>query len=123
MRSLLRVGSLLTLASAAAAQSPPDAFESTVKPALARSCYACHNAMLRSADLDLAAYESRDKVIGDPSVWERVVSKIKTRVMPPAGSPPSPTPTPRPSPTGSRPRWRGPTTKRRPTRVASPPGA
>lgn len=88
MRSLLLIGSFLALASAAQAQPPPDPFESTVKPVLARSCYACHNAMLRSADLDLAAYQSRDQILRDPPVWEKVVSKIKTRVMPPAGSPP-----------------------------------
>ncbi|HVQ30028.1 MAG TPA: DUF1592 domain-containing protein [Vicinamibacteria bacterium] len=88
MRSLLRAASLLGLATAAQAQGAPDAFDTTVKPILVRSCYSCHNAMLRSADLNLAAYESRDTITADPQVWEKVVSKIKTRVMPPAGLPP-----------------------------------
>ena len=66
MRPLLLVPSLICLAGATAAESPPDAFEASVKPILAQRCYACHNAMLRNADLNLESYATRDKVVADP---------------------------------------------------------
>jgi mono/diheme cytochrome c family protein len=84
---LLLVPSLLCLATAAAAQPASDAFEASVKPILAQRCYVCHNAMLRNADLNLEAYATRDKVVADPHTWEKVVSKLRTGVMPPAGFP------------------------------------
>ena len=96
MRSLLRVASLLAVATTAQAQGASEPFETSVKPILARSCYACHNTSLRSADLNLTAYGSRETITADPQVWEKVVSKIKTRVMPPAVSRRSPTPMRRP---------------------------
>jgi mono/diheme cytochrome c family protein len=87
VRSLLLAPSLLSLATATVARPAPDAFEASVRPILARSCFSCHNAMLRNADLNLEAYESRDKVVADPHTWEKVVTKVRTGVMPPAGFP------------------------------------
>ena len=40
---------------------------------LERSCYACHNAALRNADLDLTRFETEAKVLADPRTWEKVV--------------------------------------------------
>jgi hypothetical protein len=76
--------------SPAAAAPAPRTFDDVVKPVLARVCYSCHNAALRNADLNLAAFETEASVVADPQTWEKVVSKVKTRQMPPAGFPPLP---------------------------------
>ena len=53
---------------------------------LRRYCLACHNARLRTAGLALEALDPGR--VGDrPDVWERVVDKLRTGAMPPAGRP------------------------------------
>ena len=64
------------------------AFETDVKPVLQKNCYACHNAALKNADVNLMAYETEAEVLKDDHTWSKVVQKVKTRVMPPAPFPP-----------------------------------
>ena len=63
-------------------------FEAAVKPVLQRSCYACHNAALKNADVNLMAFESEAAIAQDHHLWSKVVEKMRTRVMPPAPFPP-----------------------------------
>ena len=51
-----------------------------------RYCLTCHNARLQTAGLALDALDA-DRVGDRPDVWERVVEKLRTGAMPPAGRP------------------------------------
>ena len=62
-------------------------FEAAVKPVLQRSCYACHNAKLKNADVNLEAYETSASITRDPQTWEKAVVKMRTGQMPPPGLP------------------------------------
>src|SRR5262245_53681884 len=77
----------------AAPPAPPPlraaaAFDTQVKPVLARTCYSCHNEYVRNADLNLAAHATEAAVVANPRTWEKVAEKVRTRVMPPPGFPP-----------------------------------
>ncbi len=82
-------------AAPAAPSAPPSA--AVVRPAppadgalIARYCVTCHNERLKTAGLVLDPVAAADPGRQAP-VWERVVRKLRTGAMPPAGSPrPSP---------------------------------
>jgi mono/diheme cytochrome c family protein len=83
----------LSAASLAGAETPPAA-----RPPLAsmsagdaralvdRYCVSCHNQRTKAADL-LLDRAHLDRVAEDADAWEKVVKKLKTGAMPPAGSP------------------------------------
>jgi mono/diheme cytochrome c family protein len=72
------------------ATSPPavkSAFErAAVKQFVTEYCTNCHNATDKRADLNLDALSAGD-VAAHPDLWEKVVRKLSTRQMPPAGKP------------------------------------
>ena len=73
----------------AAAQTPESAAPASaasVREALDRFCVRCHNDRLRTAGL---ALDTRDlaHVGADAETWEKVIVKLRSRTMPPAGSP------------------------------------
>ena len=73
----------------AAAQVPQPASQASaasVRATLDRFCVRCHNDRLRTADLALDTRALAD-VGADAEVWERVIVKLRSRTMPPAGSP------------------------------------
>ena len=49
-------------------------------------CIACHNERTKTGDLALDAINP-DNVAEHTDVWEKVVRKLRARVMPPAGRP------------------------------------
>jgi hypothetical protein len=53
---------------------------------LERYCVRCHNAGLKSGELDLASLNARD-VAENPGLWEEVVRRLMARRDPPAGAP------------------------------------
>jgi hypothetical protein len=59
---------------------------STLRAVLDRYCIACHNERLRTANLALDMI-SLDDVGGNAATWERVVQKLRSHAMPPAGRP------------------------------------
>jgi cytochrome c551/c552 len=68
----------------AAAQSPASAF-------LDKHCIGCHNDTLRTGGLSLRALDLT-QIAADAEVWEKVLQKLRTGQMPPAGRPrPEPT--------------------------------
>jgi hypothetical protein len=56
------------------------------KAVLAKYCVTCHNARLRTANLDLGSM-NLDQLAAHPDVWEKVVLKLRSGAMPPAGRP------------------------------------
>jgi mono/diheme cytochrome c family protein len=68
---------------AVAAQAPESA--NALRPVVDRYCVSCHNPRLKTAGLVLDA--SDVNVARDGAMWEKVVRKLRTGAMPPAGSP------------------------------------
>ena len=64
---------------AAAAQSPP---QSSQRQFLDRYCSTCHNDRLKTGDLSLERIDV-SKPDAQPEIWEKVVRKLRTGVMPP----------------------------------------
>ncbi len=72
-----------------AAQAPEPAAPASaasVREALDGFCVRCHNDRLRTADLALDTHDLAH-VGADAETWERVIVKLRSRTMPPAGSP------------------------------------
>jgi len=91
---LLWTGALVSLP--ARAQAPeksepyrPEAagFESTVKPLLAETCAVCHNDQLASGGLNVGAFSSADSITAHREGWEKILQKLRSGEMPPAGVP------------------------------------
>jgi len=70
---------------AAGAQSP-SLSPSPQRAVLDRYCVTCHNRTLRTAGLQLDIADV-DHPVGNAAVWEKVLHKLRTRDMPPAGLP------------------------------------
>jgi hypothetical protein len=66
------------------AVSSPSLSSSPDRATLDRYCVTCHNARVRSAGLALDTLDV-SRVSGDPATWEKVVRKLRGRMMPPAG--------------------------------------
>jgi mono/diheme cytochrome c family protein len=63
----------------------PNAAVTGERALLNQYCISCHNARTRSGELALDAADP-SRVAQDPELWEKVVRKLRTRAMPPAGS-------------------------------------
>ena len=68
------------------AQSPTE-FDRSVQPFLARTCYMCHNAELKSGGLNLEALQTASSITQSREIWERVLRKLRAGEMPPKGVP------------------------------------
>jgi hypothetical protein len=55
-----------------------------LRPTLDRYCIGCHNQKLKTAGI---ALDDSPDVAANPELWEKVVRKLGTRTMPPAGLP------------------------------------
>jgi hypothetical protein len=64
-----------------------DPFTQTVQPFLGANCYSCHNEKLKTADLDLQAFQTTDSVARAHETWVKVLDKIRSGQMPPKGLP------------------------------------
>src|SRR6266851_821152 len=85
------IRNLITLVVAATAVSWPLAAEATdVFAFVEKSCVACHNAKLRSGDVDLKTLHTAKTFEDDREIWEKVVAKLQTGKMPPPGTPQPP---------------------------------
>ena len=90
MSSSIRVisGIFLLLASSSivhAQQSDPD-----FRALLDRNCVTCHNSTLKTANVILDVANISD-LSADPQLWEKVITKLTLRAMPPVGMPVRPT--------------------------------
>jgi mono/diheme cytochrome c family protein len=73
----------------AGAAAPPSADIAANQALLKRYCISCHNEKQRAAGLSPLALDSLDlaRVGADAAAWEKVVTKLRTASMPPAGIP------------------------------------
>ena len=62
-------------------------FEREVMPFLARHCLQCHNADLRTAEIDLSDFDPEDPVRNRQELWQAVLRELRSGRMPPPGSP------------------------------------
>ncbi len=69
------------------ARKPPPSFQRTVRPFLAKNCLFCHNAKLKTGNLNLEAYHTATEALQAREIWERVVQKLRAGEMPPEGRP------------------------------------
>lgn len=78
----------MALLQAVCLQAAPQNTESAAAKAtvIDRYCVTCHNTRLKTAGLELDTLESQ-QIAANPEVWEKVVRKIRTGAMPPAGLP------------------------------------
>ena len=68
-------------------QAPaPSASPSADRATLDRYCVTCHNSRARTGGLSLDGLDV-SRVDSDPATWEKVVRKIRGRMMPPPGLP------------------------------------
>ena len=72
---------------AAGTSAAQDAFLKTVRPFLARNCFACHGDKLKTADLNLEIFRDPAAAAHARTVWEKVFDKLRTGQMPPPGRP------------------------------------
>src|SRR5579864_6129345 len=70
-----------------AAVAPLSAEAPDVFAFLDKSCVACHNAKLKSGDVDLKALQSTKTFEENRDAWEKVLEKLQTGKMPPPGTP------------------------------------
>jgi len=76
--------SLISLTEAQGSGAP--AGQELLQTTVGRYCLTCHNDRLRTGELSLDGLDLSD-VGARAEVWERVVSKLRARTMPPAGRP------------------------------------
>ncbi len=67
--------------------NPEAGFAQTVQPFLAGHCIGCHNAKVKTANLDLQQFGSVEAVRANLKVWKKVAWKLQEGEMPPAKFP------------------------------------
>ncbi len=72
---------------AAALSVPLSAASPEVFSFVEKSCAGCHNASVKSGDVDLKSLQTAKTFDQDREIWEKVVDKLKTGQMPPPGVP------------------------------------
>jgi mono/diheme cytochrome c family protein len=60
-------------------------FQKTVEPFLAKNCILCHNAKIKTAEVNLD-YHDAAAVLKDRDIWENVLGKLRSGEMPPKGA-------------------------------------
>jgi hypothetical protein len=60
-------------------------FENTVQPVLSRTCSPCHNEQVASGGLNIAGFTKSSSLASDRAGWDRILDKMKSGEMPPAG--------------------------------------
>ena len=62
-------------------------FEREVKPFLTKHCLQCHNANLRTAEVDLSDFHAEHPLQDRQDLWQAVLRELRTGRMPPPGNP------------------------------------
>jgi hypothetical protein len=65
-------------------------FEQTVRPFVAKYCFACHSGKTPAAQFDLKAYTSAGAVTADFARWALVIERLTAKEMPPKPMPAPP---------------------------------
>ena len=75
----------VTLPVSRAQRSENTAFDKTIRPFFSTHCFTCHNAQLKSGNLDLESYQTAPSAAEHREVLERIAQKLVAGEMPPAG--------------------------------------
>ena len=75
---------------ASAASTLDHEFDQTVRPFVAKYCFACHSGKTPAAQFDLKAYTSVDAVTADYPRWSLVIDRLTAKEMPPKPMPAPP---------------------------------
>ena len=62
-------------------------FDREVKPFLTRHCLQCHNANLRTAEINLGDFDPEHPVRNQQDLWQAVLRELRAGRMPPPGNP------------------------------------
>jgi mono/diheme cytochrome c family protein len=84
---LLAIDGLTPPSLAGAAPPASTTFDSSVRPVLAKTCFACHNEKLASGGLNVALLMKPESLLRNREEWEKVLRKLRTGEMPPKGIP------------------------------------
>lgn len=86
----VNLAQLLFLLGLLATVAPPSVrastFEQEVQPFLTRYCLQCHNANLRTAEINLNDFNSEHPVRNRQQLWQAVLQELRAGRMPPPGS-------------------------------------
>jgi cytochrome c551/c552 len=85
MRVYARLAVVVGTASVVLAPALGAAAATSQKAALDQYCVSCHSARLKTGGLSLEGIDV-DRVAADAATWEKVVRKLRLRVMPPLGA-------------------------------------
>src|SRR5215472_8899254 len=88
MRSFARAITILSVLGAGALVCAGDQPEggALARTTLTRYCLTCHNEKLRAGGMALSPADWNN-IPGEAKVWEKVIRKLRTKTMPPAGLP------------------------------------
>jgi hypothetical protein len=88
LRHAALLAAMTALCAEARAASQSSGAAASDRKLLSQYCVGCHNALLKTGGLSLEARDSDIATAGaNAALWERVVRKLRTRQMPPAGLP------------------------------------
>jgi hypothetical protein len=76
---------LMSLSLAGRSSAADSTFQKTVEPFLAKNCTLCHNAKIKTAEVNLD-YHDAGAVLKDRDIWENVLAKLRSGQMPPKGA-------------------------------------
>lgn len=65
-------------------------FQQRVLPYMQKYCVACHNAKVKTANIDIASLKSHSTLDSEGATWEKILRKIRTGEMPPPKLPRAP---------------------------------
>jgi len=77
----------LSLSSIASPQHDATTFQKSVPQLLGSHCTLCHNAKIKTGNLNLEALRDPAAAMAERDVWETVLGKLKSGQMPPPGRP------------------------------------
>src|SRR5262245_13409133 len=97
MRNFLALCSFLSLGllcvaspqEAATASVTEKSYDLQIRPLLKQYCFACHNAQVKTAGLDLTQFLGKEDVFKNQRLWKFVAERVETGTMPPVDPKPS----------------------------------
>ncbi len=66
---------------------PGLSFQAAVQPFLAKNCEMCHNAKLKTAEVDFSRFRTDADAEEGTELWEKAVERLRNGTMPPQGLP------------------------------------
>ena len=84
---ILTCVALLCIADDRPAANTSAEFSRSIQPFLAKNCYACHNAKLKTGGLNFEGYTSAAAVAQNQDDWEKISRRLRAGEMPPATRP------------------------------------